>query len=121
MWGKKEEDAEWIAEYTDVFWLGYFTLCPLLIAGFVSMGVPIFSIKSVVVGFGMSVVWDLIYCRVEFKRWIHPLPLWLIIPNPFSSGANWYQRRIVIGFNNVWTMGAFHLFRVAILLITLYF
>ena len=121
MWGKKDEDAEWVAEYTDVFWLGYFTLSPLLSAGFVMMGAPILSIESVIIGFGMSAVWDLIYCKAEFGRWIHPLPLWLIIPNPFSKGVNWYQRRIVIGFNTVRTMGMFHLFRFAILLSTLFF
>jgi len=121
MWGKKEDDPEWVAEYTDAFWLGYFTLSPFLIAWLVSMGVPILSWESLAIGFGMSVFWDLTFTKIEQGKWVAPIPLWLIIPNPFSKADTWYGRRIVIGFNTVNGMIDFNLFRILILLLTLIF
>jgi hypothetical protein len=121
MWGRKEDDSEFLAEYTDAFWLGYYTLCPFLIAWFVSMGVPIISLESVLIGFGMSFVWDCVYTKVEYVNWVYPLPLWLIIPNPFSKADTWYGRRIVIGFDTKETMFDFHAFRFLILMLTIIF
>jgi hypothetical protein len=118
MWGKKEDDPHWLAEYTDVFWLGYYTLCPFWIA---YIGWELISIESILIGFGMSVFWDLAYSKIEFGKWIVPLPLWLLIPNPFSKGKIWYERRIVIGFDTVERVRDFNLFRILIILLTIIF
>ena len=118
MWGDKEKDPHWLAEYTDLFWLGYFTLCPFWI---IYVGSDIFTVESAIIGFGMSVVWDLTYSKIEHGKWIVPLPLWLIIPNPFSKADTWYGRRIEIGFKTVGAMRDFNLFRILIVLLTLIF
>lgn len=115
MWNDKNKDPEWIKEYTDLFWLGYFGLCPFWIA---LVGSDILTIKSVLVACGMSVVWDLIYSKIEHGDWIVALPYWLILPNPFEK-TNWYEKRIVIGFTKS-QMYIFNAVRLAVLLITFF-
>lgn len=115
MWNDKNKDPEWVKEYTDIFWLAYFGLCPFWIA---YVGSDILTIKSVLIAFGMSVVWDLIFSKIEYGKWVVALPYWLILPNPFEK-KNWYEKRIVIGFTET-QMYIFNTVRIAGLITTVF-
>ena len=120
MWGVKENDNLFIQKYTDVYWLGYFALVAFLPAYLYSIGVVILSWKSLLIGCGMSVVWDLIFVKNESGVWIKPIPIWLTIPIPFYSAGSWYKERIVIGFKTLPGMIAFHSIRVIVLIGTFF-
>ncbi len=121
MWGKKEDDPLWIKKYTDIFWLGGYTvICPLLFMyigynrNIIAESLSQFIFYNILVGFSMSVFWDLFYSKIEHKNWIVPLPLWLIIPNPFS------QKDIIVGFNTNKSVTYFHLLRLFILIVSIF-
>lgn len=110
MWGEKEKDSKFVKDYTDFFWLGWYSILPFIAIWFNQNGADILSVKSALIGFSLSIVWDLLYSKLEYGKWIVPLPLWLIIPT--KNG------RLVIGFNTVGKMIIFDWFRVVILMIT---
>ena len=99
MWNKKEDDPKWTAQWISVYWLGWVAVIPFLTAYLVQIGVPILSWQSFAVASGMSVVWDLIYCKHESGVWVRDLPRWLTIPNPFKKEGRYEDRTIIIGFD----------------------
>lgn len=118
LWHDKSKDAVWLQEYFD-FWLVYWACSPFLTQFLIQQGMDLFQWKSVLIAFGSSVLWDLGFSKHEYGKWIVALPLWLIIPNPFSKKQTWYERRIVIGFTEK-QMYYFNALRVSVLIGTLF-
>lgn len=96
LWGEKEKDSTFVKEYFDL-WLVYWAVIPFLTAFFISLGMDLFQWKTALIMFGMSAVWDLGYSKHEHGEYFAPLPYWFILPNPFSKGETWRDRRILIG------------------------
>jgi xanthine/uracil permease len=116
MWGDRSKDFGWQSQWVDVYWLGWFVLFSVIIAN--QIPVDLFTVKSFLIGFGVSVIWDLIFVYVESQgqEWVAPLPKWVTIPNPFSKAENPLDRRWIIGFTKK-QLTYFHYLRLAILLI----
>jgi hypothetical protein len=113
MWGDRSKDYGWQKQYIDVYWLYWFVLS-VIIAN--QIPVDLFTVKSFLIGFGVSVIWDLIFVYIESqgKEWVAPIPKWVTIPNPFSKAENPLDRRWIIGFTKKQLI-AFHFLRLAIL------
>lgn len=98
MWGEKEKDAAFLKQYIDVYWLGWYAVLPFAAVWFNNNGADLFSLQSLFVAIGMSVIWDLGFTKNEYGDWVKDLPVWLSIPNPFSKKADPLLRRWVISF-----------------------
>lgn len=110
LWHDKDKDPVWLKDWFDIFWLGWFAFVPFVAA---YVGLDMLTFKSVLIAFGMSIIWDLVYSKIEHGEWIVALPLWFILPNPFGE-------RIVIGFDTVKKMVIFNIVRIAVLILTLF-
>ena len=109
LWNDKNKDPEWLKSWFDLFWLCWFAIVPFVA---IFVGADLFSIKSALIAFGMSIVWDLTYSKIEHGKWIVALPYWFIIPPIFGE-------RILIGFTER-QMYYFNAFRITVLILTLF-
>lgn len=135
LWGAQSEDPLWLRKNFDWFWLillpGIFWITDDIgwvvrnfwidhYNGNVWIAWEMCKAHSLIVGLGMSVVWDLSYSKIEHKKWIVALPIWLTIPAFWRKTTNETDSRLVIG----WTRRQMYVLdavRVCILIASLVF